>query len=166
MGDDTASVAGGAGLLGAAVLGSATVAVGAGHIFSNLELLHYAALHLLQAQFHAQAQVASPLFLGPCLSASSSATEGVESVSAEDVAEHGEDVVHVHAGTAAETAEAAGSRSVESELVILLSLLRVVQHVVSLGRLLEFLFGLFVAGVAVGVIFDGNLAVCFLDFVL
>ena len=53
----------------------------------------------------------------------------------------------------------AAARSIEAERVILLPLLWVMQHVVSLGGLLELRLGLFVAGVAVGVILDGYLAV-------
>ena len=75
----------------------------------------------------------------------------------EDVAEHREDVVHVHA--AAEAAEATSSRRVEPELVILPALVRVVQHFISFCSLLKFLLSCLVAGVTVWVVFDGKFAV-------
>ena len=81
-------------------------------------------------------------------------------MTAEDVAEHRENVVHVHRRTT-EAAEAT-HRTVEAELVVLLPLLGVMQHVVSLSSFLELLLSLFVSGIAVGMIFDGYLSICFL----
>ena len=76
----------------------------------------------------------------------------------EEVAEHGEDVVHAHAAGAIAAARAALERLVP-ELVIALALLGVVQDVVCLGRFLELLLGRLVAGVAVGVVLHRELAV-------
>ena len=87
-------------------------------------------------------------------------------MSSKDIAEHREDVVHVHLGTkAVEASESAACRSCKSKLVVLLTLLWVVQHVIGLCGLLEFLLSLFVARVSVRVIFDGNLSVCLLDVI-
>ena len=84
--------------------------------------------------------------------------------SAKYIAEHREDVVHRETtAKAAETTHAA--RSVEAELVVLLTFLRIVKNIVGLGSLLELLLRLFVAGVAVGVILDGDAAVSLLDIV-
>lgn len=55
---------------------------------------------------------------------------------------------------------------VEPELVVLATLVGVVKHLVSLGSLLELLFRLLVARVAVGVILDGELAVSHLYLIL
>ena len=85
--------------------------------------------------------------------------------SAEDIAEHGEDVVH-RESTAAESSKAScTSQSFETELVVALALLRVVKHVVGLGGLLEFLLSVFVARIAVGMVFDGDAPIGFLDVV-
>ena len=95
------------------------------------------------------------------------AAETSETVTTEDVAEHREDIVHIH-GSTAETAEveaAAHIRTVKTELVILLTGLRVVQHVIGFCSLLEFLLGFLVAGVTVGVILDGYLSIGFLDLI-
>ena len=95
--------------------------------------------------------------------ASTEATETSESAAAEHTAEHRENVVHGESATTAETAPAL--QSFKTELVILLALLWVVQNIVSLSRFLEFLFGVFVAGVTVGVVLDGYLAIGFFDII-
>ena len=140
--------------------------VAARHVLAHLELLGDAAGHVLKRQFHLEPQVAAAVD-ALLIAAATAEPESAEpaAVAAEDVAEHGENVVHVHAGTAAEPAESAALRAVEAELVVLLTLLGVVQHLVSLGGLLECLLGCLVAGVAVGVVFDGQLAVGLLDVV-
>ena len=50
-----------------------------------------------------------------------------------------------------------------AELVVFLTFLRVGEHIVGFGGLLEFLFSLLVAGVLVGVILDSQLAVGFFE---
>ena len=83
--------------------------------------------------------------------------------SSEEAAEHGEDIVHVHAASAeaAESAKAIGTtaRTIETKLVILLAFLGVVEHIVGLRSLLKLLLSLLVARVTIGVIFDGYLSV-------
>ena len=84
--------------------------------------------------------------------------KAAESSSAsEDVTEHGEDVIHVHAGSAE---SALSAHSGKSELVILLAFLRITQYIVCFSCLLELLLGLLVTRISVGVIFDGHLLVC------
>ena len=56
--------------------------------------------------------------------------------------------------------------TIESKLVILLSLLRVAQYVVSLGGFLELFLCLLIVRIAVRVIFDGYLSVSLLDFIV
>ena len=85
---------------------------------------------------------------------------------AEDITEHGEDVVHVHALAAEATEAACATRSCKSELVVLLTLLWVVEHVVGLSSLLELLLSLLVARVAVRVVFYGYLSIGLLYLVL
>ena len=101
------------------------------------------------------------------LTATAKPTETAKpTTSAEHITKHGEDVVHGET-TSAETSKTAhATQSFESELVVLLAFLRVVKYVVCLGSFLEFLFSVLVARVAVGVIFDGDAPVCFLDVLL
>lgn len=158
-----AAVAVGTGLGSAAALGARAVAMGADHVLAELELLGHARGHLLERQAHLQPQVRSTIARG--LASATTASEASEAaMAAEDVAKHGEDVVHREAARAAKrTAASEAARGVEAKLVVLLALLRVVEHVVGLGGLLEFLLGRRVARVAVGVILDGELAVGLLD---
>ena len=86
----------------------------------------------------------------------------------EDVAEHGEDVVHRHAtAESAERTSVAGctAHACKAELVIAGTFLGIAQHVVGFGCLLELFFRFLVARVLVGVVLDGFLAVCLLYLV-
>ena len=166
VGDDTRTVTCGAGLAATVALGTRTVTVSAGDVFSHLELLGDARIDFLESQSHLQAQVAASVYLRATTASTTEATS--EAVSAEDIAKHREDIIHVHRCSAEAieaSAEATAHRTVESKLIVLLALLWVVQHVVGLCSLLKLLLGLLVARIAVGVIFDGYLSVCLLDFV-
>ena len=102
------------------------------------------------------------------LSASSEASKASKASSpavAEDVAKHGEDVIHGESASTEASTKASRVGTVKSELVILLALLWVVKHVVCFSCLFELLLSLFVARVAVWVVFDGYLAIGFLYFV-
>ena len=134
------------------------------HVLAHLELLGNTLVDLLQRQAYLQPQVAASMLMSTGRTSSAKASEAVAS---KDVAKHREDVVHIHR-TAAEASETASGaeRSVESELVVLLPFLRVVQHIVSLSCLLELLFSLFVARVAVRMIFDGYLPIGLFDLFL
>src|SRR5574344_2192783 len=87
-------------------------------------------------------------------------------VSAENVSEHGEDVLHVHAAGPAE-ASGAGSalERLMAELVVTLALVGVMENVIRLGRFLELLLGDLVAGIAVGMVLHRELAIGGLDLV-
>ena len=152
-------------VVGAADFCSCAVTVRTGDILAYLEFLGHAVGDFLQAQFHLQAQVAAAVLLWSATSAAASETAESSCVSAKDVAEHGEDVVHIHAG-ASEGVEASTARSIESEGVILLALLRVVQHIICLCSLLELFLGFFVARITVRVVFDGDRSIRFLNLVL
>ncbi len=153
------------GLCTTATLGTRSVAVGAGNVLADLELLGNSCSYFLKRQTHFQAQIRATVFWGLAMSAcSAKATKA--STSAEDIAEHGEYVVHREASASERAASAeSATRRVESELVILLSLLWVVENVVSLSGFLKLLFRLWVVGISVGVIFDGKFAVCLLYLV-
>lgn len=135
--------------------------MGADHILVHLEFLGASGGNLFQGEFHAQAQVGSAVLGTLTASAAKAAAKAAESrVAAEDVAKSREDVVHGEASRSTKASEASrSSRAVEAELVVLLAFLGVVEHVVGLSGLLEFLLGLLVARVAVGVVLDGELAV-------
>ena len=165
VGDDARSVTGLTSLLAAAFLGTRTAALRTGDILAYLELLSDAGIDFFQCQLYLQTKVTAAMLLRTTLSAS----ETSESVTAENVTKHRENIVHVHRSTS-ESAESSESAThvgtVESELVVLLTCLRVVEHVIGLGGLLEFLLSLLVTRIAVRVVFDGYLAIRFLDLVL
>ena len=144
-----------------ATLGTSTVTVAAGDVLANLELLGDALVDFLQCQPHLQAKVTAAMLLSATPSA-----KAAESVSAKDVAKHREDVVHVHRCAAEAVETAATHRTGKSELVILLTLLRIVQHIIGLGSFFELFLGLLVTRVTVRVILDGYLSISLLDFLL
>lgn len=96
------------------------------------------------------------------------AEEALETSSAaaptEEIAEHGEDIVHAHTA-AAKAAEALSAYALMAELIITLTLLGIMENVISLGRLFKLLLGLFIAGIAVGVVLHRQFAVGRLNFV-
>ena len=156
-------MAGGTLLAAAAGLGTRAGAVGAAHVLAYLELLGDTGRNLLKRKADLQAKVTAAVLRTTLLATAETAETTESAMAAEYVAEHGENVVH-RKTAAAETAESAGG--LKAELVVLLAFLRVVEHLVGLGGLLEFLLGFLVAGVAVGVVFDGYLAVGGLDLVV
>ena len=145
-----------------ASLASCAMTFVANHILANLEFLGKTLVSFLQGKFYCYTQVSSLVLWSLGLSTSKTAESAT--VSTEDVAEHGEDVVHVHAGTTSESSEST-LWTIESKLVVLLTLLRVAKHIIGLCGLLEFFLCLLVARVAVWVIFDGYLAISLLDLV-
>ena len=173
--DDAGAVTGVTGGEGHAVFGTRALAVLAGDKGGDFEGLGGAGGNLLQRHLHAYAQVAAATL--PWLPASAArasaahagcSAEAAEASAAEDVAELGEDVLHREAARAEAAKAAAGEAlgtHVVAELVIFLTFLRVGEDVVSLRRLLEFLLGGLVAGVAVGMVFEGKLAVGLLQVV-
>lgn len=155
---------------GCAVLGSGSVAVVAFDVCRYLQCLCNALGDVLECQFDAYAQIRA------AVDAAASTCAGVAAevhTSAEYVAELCEYVVHRHTAgvveSACATAESLRAHAV-AELVVLLALVRVAEHVVSLGCLLELLLGFLflvfgVALVAVGMVLDGECAVCLFDLV-
>ena len=141
---------------------SCTLTVGALQVFMNFELFCDTVGNFLQIEFYLDSQVASLVHLWLC---AASEAEASTSMSAKDIAEHREDVVHVHACAASESSEST-LWTIESKLVVLLSLLRVAQYVVSLGGFLELFLCLLIVRIAVRVIFDGYLSVSLLDFIV
>ena len=155
-----------------AVLAAAAVAMVAVHHLLYVELLRSSLGRLFQREAYLQAQVlAARLLLGcPTASETTETAEATEApgMSAKDVTEGREDILHVHASvTTASSSEASVAiQSGMSELVITLTLLVVAQYAVCLGGLLELLLRLLVAGVVVRVVFEGHLAVSLLYVLL
>ena len=161
--DVALSVAGGAGF-GRMSRGAArAVALGAGDVFAHFEFLGNARADFFEREAYLHAHVAAPVL---ALAASAAETSEAAESAAEDIAEVAENVVQVHAACS-ETAETAGCsvHACRAELVVAGTLVGVAQHVVGLRRLLELLFCLLVAGIAVGVVFDGHLLVGTLNLV-
>ena len=125
----------------------------------------------LQAESHVVATT-RPVGIRPALLSASTAKhlfEAAETAAepaaapAEDITEHGEDVVHVHA---ARTISArAALEGLMTELVVALAFLRIVEDIIRLGRFLELLLGRLVARIAVGMILHRQLAISRLDLI-
>ena len=163
-GDYACAVACGASGERCAVFGACAVAVGALNVGGYLEGLVHAFGDFFQSQFYAYAQVGASA-LAPTWRASGGAAERTSGTpAAEYVAEHREYVVHRHSACRIVLASAWESLRPHgvAELVVLLALFRVAEHVVGLGRLLEFFFSRLVARIFVGMVFYGELAIGFL----
>ena len=161
------SVAGRAGCIGVCILGTRAAALVARHGLVDLEFLGDARGDLGKRQPNPHTDVR------PAVDAARAASRRAESaaeVSAEDIAELREDVLHGES-PAAETSEASGTAACRaahsgvSELVVTGPLVGIRQHVIGFGGLLELLFGLLVPGVFVRVVFDRGLSVGLLDLV-
>ena len=129
-------------------------AVLAGDSPANLELLGHAAGHLGQGELDAGFQIGPARLPAATAEATETAEAAAEDV-AEDVAEGREDVADV--GEAA--AEAAAARSLVAEAIVEAPLLRVGEHLIGLGGLLETRLGFLVARVAVRMQIERELAV-------
>lgn len=94
-------------------------------IFPDLEFLGHAIRDFLQREVNGQSEVGTfGLRRLTCPVATEAPAETSETMTSEDVSEHGEDVIHIHPSTA-ESSEVT-LRTVESELIILAALVRVV----------------------------------------
>ena len=105
--------------------------VGTRHVFLQLEFLFHTGRDFLEVQFYLDAQVRTTVtaLLCAATSAETSKTSKTSStVSAKDVTEHGEDVVHGHASTeAAERTTITGgtTQSGMTELIVAGTLVRI-----------------------------------------
>ena len=129
-------------------------------------------LSVVERELHADAQVCATALTGlgaTCAGSAAESSKTAAEASSEDVAELSEDVVHAHAAAFVEAASAATAEALRTHrvavTVVFLTLLLIAEDIVGLGSLLELLLGGLVAGVLVRVVFDGQLAVSFLDLV-
>ena len=168
--DGAGTFTGRTGFASSIAFGTGAVAVGTGDVLFQFEFLFYTSRYFFQVELHLDAEVGTTetTLLGATSSAKTTETAKASSVSAEDVAEHGEDIVHGHATT--ESAEGASvacrtAHACKAELVVAGAFVGIAQHVIGFRCFLEFLFRFLVARVLVGVILDGFLAVGFLYLV-
>ena len=104
-----------------AVFASAAVAVRAGYLLLDLEFLGGARKYFVKCYPNTKSQVGTLELLLSASSASAKSEGTSESMPAKDVAEHAEDILHVHAGSA--SAESSGTvKSGMAKLVVALTL--------------------------------------------
>ena len=162
------AVAGRAGLVaGLAALGARAAAHLARDVLAHLDLLLGPLGDLLERERELDAEVAARTSLpGPTSAARPPTEDLLEDAAparrAEDVAEGAEDVGDVLEALAAPRTGAVADARV-AEAVVALALLGRGEDFVGLGGLFELRLGLVVAGVAVGVVLEGELAVSPLD---
>ena len=135
----------------------------------HLDLLGGALVDLLEREPHLDLQILAALGSAAAARATSATAEhATKGIVAKDVAKAREDVLEVREAAALEATAAAlrAFKGLVPETVVLGALLRVAQHVVGLGGLLEELLGLLVSGILVGMVLDGHLLVGALDLVL
>ena len=105
--------------------------------------------------------------VGAALRAAPAAAAGAEDVAeTEDVAEAAEDVLEPGEDVGVEAAGGRAAQAGVAEAVVHVALVGVGEHRVGLGRLLEQVFRLLVAGIAIGVMLERQLAVGALDFLV
>ena len=131
-------------------------------ILLYLELLSSTIHYLCQVKLDTHTLVTSTEHrLAILLTATAEAAKTTESathVTTKDVAKHREYVIHIHAcATSAESASTIHTS--KSELVILLTLLRVAENFISLCSLFEFLLSFLISRVTVWMVFDCHLLV-------
>ena len=159
-----------------AVLGSRTLAVGTCHEFGNLQFLVDTVHYVLKGHLDRYAQVSTlvDMLAGTASGGAAETAERIVSAEAasEYVSEMREDILHRHSAAKTAVAAIAARTAAESlrthrmaELVISGAFVGIAQHVIRLGRFLEFLLGLLVSRILVGMILDGLFAVGFLYFI-
>src|SRR5436190_2009101 len=126
------------------------------HELGHPDLLLRAVRDLLQRHLQPHAKVAALHGAAPPALTEPAAERPTETF-AEDVAELGEDVLHVHAATLEATTSHAGS--VVAEAIVFRLLVGIAQDLVRAGRLLELLLGGLVTRVLVRMVLDRQLAV-------
>src|SRR5438132_10079573 len=141
---------------------AATRAGRAGTLALDLELLLDAARDLFQRELDANLEIVSaPRPARAPTAAAEQVLEAAASVPAEIPHEGPQGVREIEP---AESARAAGAaKRCMSEPVVLCALVRVAQHLVGLGGLLEPGLGFLVPGITIGVVVEGELAVRLLD---
>ena len=144
-----------------AVLGTCALTVLALDIFLDLDVLLDTIDDIGQGNLDTYTDVRSALACWLIVAREERAETAAASTASEEAVEN---IERIKASTS--TAKAAHARIVEAELVVTLTLLWVAEHLVGLSALLEFLLGGLVARILVGVIFDSELTIGSLDFIV
>jgi hypothetical protein len=84
---------------------------------------------------------------------------------AENIAEHGKDIIHIHAASAEAAATAAVCKRLMPKLIVTRALISIMKDVVRLGCLFELFFRLFISRITVWMILHCKLAICRLNFI-
>ncbi len=159
------AVTGGTGVKRCAVLGSGAVTVWIGHKGGYLESLGDAGGYLGQGHLDFDAEVGAATLAAACAAAGRLEAAHIAERAPENIAKLREYILH-RESSRMEASRAAGESlrtHIVAKLVILGSLVGIGKHVISLGGLLEFLFGFLIARILVGVILYGLLAIGTLD---
>ena len=157
LGDHTATVTMGA-CLGLAIAGTTAATCLAGHIFTHFDLLLTTAVNLFKCQLDLDTKIGAAQHT-PCRTATTAETckacaETAAKQVAEDTSKLREDVVHIHT-----TLTVCSVDTGMAELIVACFLVRIAQHIISLGSFLELLLSFLVARIAVRVILQGQFAV-------
>src|SRR5690606_501546 len=130
------------------------------NLLIDLYLFFHTIGNLLQGEFDFYPQIGTAL-CSPTATSGTTAKEAFKRMSSsKDITKLAEYVFHVHT-----TATKTGCRiSSMAKLIVALAFFRVTQDLISLSCFLEFLLGLLVTRVFVGMIFDGQLPVSRFNF--
>lgn len=144
-----------------AILSTCAMTVLALDVFLDLDMLLDAINDVGQADLDSDTDVRSTLTSRFVIARE----EGTEAATAAATSEEAvEDIEWIETGATAEATTHA--RIVEAELVITLAFLWIAEYLIGLSTLLEFLLGGLVARILVRMIFDGELTIGSLDFVV
>lgn len=141
------------------ILGSRTVTMRALYVFLDLKVLLDASNHILQADLDTDADRIATLTAAFLI-----ATKEAAETSARAAEERIEDVERIESSRSASSCSS--EWIIKAILVIALTLLGITKHLIGLGTLLELLFGCLISRILIRVIFDSELAVSSLDFVV
>ncbi len=143
------------------MFGAGTVATGARHIFFYFQFFLHPCGDLFQGKTDFNPEIRTPVHTagtaGAAAAESTESTETSESIT-ENISKHGKDVVHRHIASIVSTGSAYSGMP---KLIISLTFFRITQYLISLCRLLEFFFSLFVTLVLVRMMLNGFLPVGF-----
>ena len=161
--DNTLALTGAAGLCTTPRFCTATMTMITSYILTDFKLLGNTSRYFLHRKLYFQAQIIATILL-PTSTATKSSKIRETSVTTKDIAEHREDIVHIHAAT--KSAKTTTLRTVKSKLIILLAFLRVTKNVIGFCCFLKFFFSLRIPRITIWMIFYRNLSICFFDVVI
>ncbi len=145
-----------------AILGSCTLAVIACHERRNPQSLVYTLGYILKGELDTNSEIRSTTLTTLLTTTAGSSAKTSEAT--EFLGKTTQDIVEIHTTGAVESTGASTRETLwphrMTVLVIHLAFFLVAQHIVRLGRFLEFFLSGLVAWITVGVILEGKLSVC------